>query len=320
MERTHTKWSDFFERISSTALAPWSAVKRALFETWLVLAAVTCVILFAGALYFIWQRSIVADLGSTYLSIWASLVANTIFFAIVGVAVIIYQKYKPERDILRKRVQHLYHRASHSALDYGEEHVKVLGCVVRSANVIARVHQFDKTFQAYRVEFSKSWDLYNLFGDIAFEDVFGVHLYGDDVATSVWGQLTSIELVRKDGTKESLFSSLVKNSSAKGPIDIGLGGFEDDLKFRLDRGEEASYVVNFWLWCKVGESHVTMSKRFVEEFGFVLENKWNGIAVVVLDEGRKDVRKLSLNDTLPLPRLRNIRPGVVHTFWWNAPE
>jgi hypothetical protein len=266
-------------------------------------------------IYVIFRGYVGANSGSFFLSFFASLIEDTLFFLIVGVTTFILSLRDPGREPLEVKLRYLFPTAANSSafLNYARSEVQRVAGACRSGTQRIKVTEYSSKHNAYKIYFSCTYVIENKFDVDQYEDEFDAFVEPERFVAcpekpEPLGQVLKLEFEENGGTK-------VRHVDF--PIDILSKDYDQKIRMVLAPRKQGELSWGFWLWCEVGREHYLRLGRFVDEFISTIENATNIPISLSLASKDNPVVVIRPGETLTLANMYHVPPRHVHVLWWH---
>ncbi len=268
-------------------LNPFSAKKSKLTIFYSIFAAlllwVVLVLLYVYQFDVLCWKDIGNELGGTnscsdlqiksfQLSILASAIEDTIFFAIVGFIALYITTRKPESEEIDNRIGYLFNDKSKASRDHAKHIIETLACYSTVSKVYINVEAYEEDIGAFRVNTEWEYQLHNMYKHKDYKDdhSFHVDLWMDDVNPSagkdfIRGEVTRIQSIHSD-------ISSIPNSYIDEPQPVTGEFYSKKVELAIKADESVLFQVAFWMLCKEGVPYEQMVRRFTESFEVSVHN------------------------------------------------
>jgi hypothetical protein len=280
----------------------------------IVLILLTLVILVGALLYWRWFDILHGNKESLYVSFWASLAEDVLFFLLVSLGLLIYTIRRPESEKFEAKVRFLFpsERAPIAFLAYNTAAIYKLGGFCTSAEKHILVTDYAPEIDAYKCYFTLDFRLQNMFTDQSYEDDVSIFVDADSFEKlSTCGQVLEVQFVPFQGHPVRFISQ---------PLDLRSGErYERKIRISIPPNSDAEYFFRFWLWCRVGTDHYSQMRRFIAKYRCVLANKSDSDIRISLDSRESPVLTVRCNETNIIDERINTAPPDIQRFWWHRP-
>jgi hypothetical protein len=276
-----------------------------------------CLVALDIALFLKWQPLLLERRADLYISFYASLAEDTVFFLLIGLGTLLITLRNPTRDTLETKLRYFFpdKRPSLAFLDFARTEIQRIAGFCMEADQQIKVMEYSAAFNAYRVSFSYQYRICNMFSTHRYEDHFQAFISPDSFADSpdrpsVLGQVTELEFTARGTHPRRLLLH---------PVDLNAGDYDRDIPLELEPMAEGEVFMRYWLWVKIGEEHYLRVKRFVGHLTSTIDNASDDVIRISLNKDGQNTISIRSGEKQVLGDFRNLRPRYIHTFWWVAP-
>ncbi|MCI0562564.1 MAG: hypothetical protein MN733_29105 [Nitrososphaera sp.] len=231
-----------------------------------VLLLIALCILAALYAYYMFDL-ITVNRDSILVSFYSSFVEDIIFFALIGIALFVWQTRDPRKASLDERIEYLY-PGSHiprDVINYNRTEIQRIGGYCSNAHMFVNIVGVDKTKDAVKITSDRQIYIHNILPRENYDDFARFYLEADPIpGVDLLGQVHKLEWRPDDAPPQSFIEDTQDLNESN--------NFQRYITLKLPPNKEGVLEVAYWVWCLCREAQIANAMRFIREYCLEIQN------------------------------------------------